>query len=137
MTAQRRYEYHADRALDANLAETIAAACCENCGRELVEKEETSCAKCEQILEKKQTKNTMTTDTLFNIEPTKPTKLQAARRALADAERELAAAIERDLPEGDDGKSEIDDHERAVNRFAELVKAEELAELNNSKQNIV
>jgi hypothetical protein len=41
------------------------------------------------------------------------------------------------LPEGDDGRSEIDDYDRAVNRFAELVKAEELAELNNSKQNIV
>jgi hypothetical protein len=76
----------------------------------------------------------MTTDTLFNIEPTKPTKLQAARRALADAERELAAAIERDLPENELGNSEIDDYQRAVNRFAELVKAEELSEMNNSKQ---
>jgi ribosomal protein L37E len=47
MTAQRRHEYHADRALDRDLAETIAAACCENCGRELVENEETNCAKCE------------------------------------------------------------------------------------------
>jgi len=37
MTAQRRYEYHADRALDRDLSEIIAAACCENCGRELVE----------------------------------------------------------------------------------------------------
>jgi len=130
-TPQRRYEYHADRALDRDLAETIAAACCENCGRELVEKEETNCAKCEQILENKQTKNTMTTDTLFNIEPTKPTKLQAARRALADAERELAKAEE------EKDTLAIDCNRRAVNRFSELCKAEELSELNNSKQNIV
>jgi len=133
MTAQRRYEYHADRALDRDLAETIAAACCENCGRELVEKEETNCAKCEQILEKKQTKNTMTTDTLFNIEPTKPTKLQAARRALEDAVAEYDAALER--CGGDDAS--LGDYERAVNRFEQLVLAEEIAELNNSKQNIV
>jgi len=53
MTAQRRYEYHADRALDRDIAETIAAACCENCGRELVEKEETNCAKCEIIIDKR------------------------------------------------------------------------------------
>ena len=130
-TPQRRYEYHADRALDRDLAETIAAACCENCGRELVEKEETNCKKCEQILEKKQTKNTMTTDTLFNIEPTKPTKLQAARRALADAERELAKAEE------EKDTLAIDCNRRAVNRFEQLVLVEELAELNNSKQNIV
>jgi len=44
MTAQRRYEYHADRALDADLAETISAACCENCGRELVNDK---CEKCD------------------------------------------------------------------------------------------
>ena len=56
-TPQRRYEYHADRALDRDLAETIAAACCENCGRELVENEEINCAKCEQLLENKKTKN--------------------------------------------------------------------------------
>jgi len=56
MTAQRRHEYHADRALDADLAETIAAACCENCGRELVEKEETNCAKCEGKLNERQRK---------------------------------------------------------------------------------
>ena len=67
---------------------------------------------------------------LFNIEPTKPTPLQSARRALAEAERELAAAIERDLPENELGQSEIDDNERAVNRYAELVKSLELAELN-------
>jgi len=130
MTAQLRYEYHADRALDRDFSETIAAACCENCGRELVEKEETNCAECEQILEKKQTKNTMTTDTLFNIEPTKPTPLQAARRALADAVAEYDAALER--CGGDDAS--LGDYERAVNRFAELVKASELAELNNTKQ---
>jgi hypothetical protein len=70
-------------------------------------------------------------DELFTIPPSQPTPLQSARRALADAENELAAAIERDLPEGDDGKSEIDDYGRAVNRFTELVKAEELKELNN------
>jgi uncharacterized paraquat-inducible protein A len=56
MTAQLRYEYHADRALDANLADTIAAACCENCGRELVEKEEMNCAKCEGKLNARQRK---------------------------------------------------------------------------------
>ena len=42
-TPQRRYEYHADRALDKDLAETIASACCEKCGRELVDGE---CAEC-------------------------------------------------------------------------------------------
>jgi uncharacterized paraquat-inducible protein A len=56
MTAQLRYEYHADRALDRDLAETIAAACCENCGRELVEKEEMNCAKCEGKLNARQRK---------------------------------------------------------------------------------
>jgi len=44
-TPQRRYEYHADRALDRDLAETIAAACCEKCGRELVNDK---CEKCEK-----------------------------------------------------------------------------------------
>jgi hypothetical protein len=87
----------------------------------------------EKLLENKQTKNTMTTDTLFNIEPTKPTKLQAARRALADAVAEYDAALER--CSGDD--ADLVSYERAVQRFTELVKAEELAELNNSKQNIV
>lgn len=43
-TPQRRYEYHADRALDRDLAETIAAACCEKCGRELVNDK---CEKCD------------------------------------------------------------------------------------------
>lgn len=51
-TPQSRYEYHADRALDRDLAETIAAACCENCGRELVEKEEINCTACEGKLNK-------------------------------------------------------------------------------------
>jgi len=53
MSAQSKYEYHADRALDRDLAETIAAACCENCGRELVENEETNCAKCKIIIDKR------------------------------------------------------------------------------------
>ena len=75
----------------------------------------------------------MTTDTLFNIEPTKPTKLQAARRALEDAVAEYDAALER--CGGDDAS--LGDYERAVNRFEQLVLAEEIAELNNSKQNIV
>lgn len=59
-------------------------------------------------------------DSLFNIEPTKPTPLQSARRALAFAERELAECDNEDKPV----------FVRAVNRFTELVKAEELAELN-------
>ena len=70
----------------------------------------------------------MTTDSLFPITETKPTPLQAARRALADAERELAEALERT------GGDDCPDHERAVNRFAELVKAEELAAMNISKE---
>jgi hypothetical protein len=69
----------------------------------------------------------MTTDTLFNIEPTKPTKLEQARRALADAERELAAAIERT------GGDDCPDYERAVDRFAALVAEEERRELEVSK----
>jgi hypothetical protein len=67
---------------------------------------------------------------LFEITETKPTKLQAARRALADAVAEYDAALER--CGGDDAS--LGDYERAVDRFAELVKAEELAELNNTKQ---
>ena len=67
-------------------------------------------------------------DSLFNIEPTKPTKLQAARRALADAERELAKAEE------EKDTLSIDCCRRAVNRFECLVKSEELAELERSKQ---
>jgi len=88
----------------------------------------------EKLLENKQTKNTMTTDTLFNIEPTKPTKLQAARRALADAERELAKAQDSICPIAGSLPPE---YQRAVDRFAQLVRDEEAAELNNSKQNIV
>ena len=65
---------------------------------------------------------------LFQIPETKPTKLQAARRALADAERELAKAEE------ENDALAIDCNRRAVNRFACLVKAEEIAELNNSKR---
>ena len=60
---------------------------------------------------------------LFNIEPTKPTPLQSARRALADAEREL------ELVEGRNCE-DYGPYERAVNRYAELVKSLEIAELN-------
>jgi hypothetical protein len=68
---------------------------------------------------------------LFQITETKPTKLQSARRALEDAERELAKAEE------EKDALAIECNRRAVNRFEQLVLAEELAELNNSKQNIV
>jgi hypothetical protein len=70
-------------------------------------------------------------DTLFTIEPTKPTKLQAARRALADAEEALKGAqwLYNDL-------EELVPYDRAVERCAEIVKQEESAELNNSKKNI-
>jgi len=64
----------------------------------------------------------------LNITETKPTKLQSARRALADAERELAKAEE------EKDTLAIECNRRAVNRFDELVKAEELAAMNNSKQ---
>ena len=63
-------------------------------------------------------------DSLFNLEPTKPTPLQAARRALADSEMELAKAEE------EKDTLAIDCCRRAVNRFEQLCKAEELAELN-------
>ena len=63
-------------------------------------------------------------DSLFNIEPTKPTKLQAARRALLEAEHALLNSVE--IGDSDT----ISDAKRAVNRFTELVKAEEIAELN-------
>ena len=66
-------------------------------------------------------------DSLLQTEPTKPTPLQSARRALADAEREL------ELVEGRNCE-DYGPYERAVNRFTELVKAEELAELERSKQ---
>lgn len=62
---------------------------------------------------------------LFQITETKPTKLQSARRALADAEKEL-----KDAQWLYNDGSELIPYERAVNRFSELVKAEELAELN-------
>ena len=65
-------------------------------------------------------------DELFQTEPTKPTPLQSARRALADAVSEYEAALER--CGGDD--ADLVSYERAVQRFTELVKAEELAELN-------
>tara|TARA_R110000868_G_scaffold47153_1_gene155042 strand:- start:58 stop:270 length:213 start_codon:yes stop_codon:yes gene_type:complete len=68
-------------------------------------------------------------DSLFNIEPTKPTKLQAARRALEDAVTEYVAAIER--CGGDD--ADLVSYERAVNRFSELVKREEIAGIERSK----
>jgi len=68
-------------------------------------------------------------DSLFNIEPTKPTPLQAARRALADAE--LHYSSERELWK--ENSIELEPALRAVNRFAELVKASELAEINNTK----
>jgi len=70
-------------------------------------------------------------DTLFNIEPTKPTKLQAARRALEDAERELAEAQDSICPIAGSLPPE---YQRAVDRFAALVIEEEKRELNNSKQ---
>ena len=66
-------------------------------------------------------------DDLFNLEPTKPTPLQSARRALADAEREL------ELVEGRNCE-DYGPYERAVNRYAELVKSLEIAELERSKQ---
>ncbi|CAB4172167.1 hypothetical protein UFOVP930_52 [uncultured Caudovirales phage] len=72
----------------------------------------------------------MKTDSLFNLEPTKPTPLQAARRALADAERDYNTMRD----QWKDNSVEIEPYRRAVNRFAELVKASELAELNNTKQ---
>ncbi len=61
---------------------------------------------------------------LFQITETKPTKLQQARKWLADAERELAKAEE------EKDTLAIVCCRRAVNRFEELCKAEELAELN-------
>jgi len=53
MSAQSRHERYWDNLMDADLADTIAAACCENCGRELVEKEETNCEKCKIIIDKR------------------------------------------------------------------------------------
>ena len=68
-------------------------------------------------------------DELFQTEPTKPTPLQSARRALAESEKALRDAIER---YGDD--EDYNAYERAVQRCAEIVKAEELAELERSKK---
>ena len=62
---------------------------------------------------------------LFHLPPSQPTPLQSARRALAEAEAELKLLQERN---GDDDYTA---YERAVNRYAELVKAELLKELNN------
>jgi hypothetical protein len=59
---------------------------------------------------------------LFQITETKPTKLQSARRALADAEKELAASIE-------NGNHDTQDCQRAVDRLTALVAEEERAEL--------
>tara|TARA_R110000868_G_scaffold116619_2_gene310238 strand:+ start:863 stop:1072 length:210 start_codon:yes stop_codon:yes gene_type:complete len=64
-------------------------------------------------------------DELFTIPPSQPTPLQSARRALAEAERELAEK------RGDAETYDYTASERAVNRYSELVKAEELKELNN------
>jgi len=69
----------------------------------------------------------MSNNELFTLPPSQPSPLQSARRALADAERDYKAALER--CNGDD--AELTSHERAVNRYTELVKAEELKELNN------
>ena len=67
----------------------------------------------------------MNTDELFTLPPSQPTPLQSARRALAEAERAFAEHIE---THGDVDRASF---QRAVNRYTELVKAEELKELNN------
>lgn len=56
---------------------------------------------------------------LFQMTETKPTKLQAARRALADAMRERETCDIEDTPA----------IERAITRFADLVAEEEKVEL--------
>jgi hypothetical protein len=61
-------------------------------------------------------------DELFNLTPSKPSKLQQARTLLVDAELELILAEGRNC-------EDYAPYERAVNRFAELVKAEELAQM--------
>ena len=66
----------------------------------------------------------MNTDELFHLPPSQPTPLQSARRALADAERELEIIEGRNC-------EDYGPYERAVNRYAELVKAELLKEFNN------
>jgi hypothetical protein len=69
----------------------------------------------------------MNTDELFTLPPSQPSPLQSARRALADAERDYAAERER----WKENSIELEPYRRAVNRYSELVKAEELKELNN------
>ena len=64
---------------------------------------------------------------LFTLPPSQPSPLQSARRALADAERDYAAERER----WRENSIELEPYRRAVNRYSELVKAEELKELNN------
>lgn len=65
------------------------------------------------------------TDELFTLPPSQPSPLQSARRALADAEAELKTMQDRY------GDADYTAYERAVDRYTELVKAEELKELNN------
>jgi hypothetical protein len=72
----------------------------------------------------------MTNELPLNIPETKPTKLEQARRALADAERELAKARE-SVENGEDIGTT--DYQRAVDRFAALVAEEEKRELEISK----
>lgn len=64
---------------------------------------------------------------LFQLPPSQPSPLQSARRALAEAERDYASERER----WKDNSVELEPYRRAVNRYSELVKAEELKELNN------
>ena len=68
----------------------------------------------------------MTTELFTNIPPSNPTALQSARIALADAERERDLALYAD-------EHDITDLDRAVNRFAELVKTLELKQLEGLK----
>ena len=69
----------------------------------------------------------MNTDELFHLPPSQPSPLQSARKALAEAERDYAAERER----WKENSAELEPYRRAVNRYSELVKAEELKELNN------
>ena len=64
-------------------------------------------------------------DELFTIPPSQPSPLQSARRALAEAEAELELLQDRY------GDADYTAYERAVNRYAELVKYHEILELNN------
>ena len=66
---------------------------------------------------------------LFETPPSKPSKLESARRALADAQIEYAAAIE-----NGEEPLVVASYLRAVNRFTELVKAEEKAQLERTKK---